>query len=1047
MTLSKRKLGSDRRVSSDPNYKGPERRSGNERRTNKNRITINAIIYFLFFLSGAAALIYELLWVRYLSLIFGGSHLAVTTVLAVFMGGLALGSSIIGKKIGKAEKKLRLYGFLELGIALSALLFWGLMRIYPQIYIPLAQINETSPLYLSIIRVAFATVALILPTTLMGGTLPVLSSFVAHRLKGLGRHLSFLYGINTIGAVVGTAFTGFYFLVHYSVSTTLIIAIIINVLIGIIAIIVQEKTSAAMEEAKTIDASASDSGIQNIALTELSEDAFPHKLVLWGIGVSGFCALAYEVLWTRILSIIIGATTYGFAILLMAFLAGIGIGSSTLGILTKIFGIHRKETAHDLRNLVALFGIIQIVIGLSALLVSVHIRDLPTHAALIRDFFHTMNFRIQPFKTTQLANFITVFSFMFVPAFFMGVAFPLAGKIHGHYKKIAGQAVGDILSFNTVGAILGSAVSGFVFIYLFGIQRSLEIIILINIGYGLLVMVSVKHSKMLNVLTSCAAIVVILVPAFSPNVWEIWDSRMYAVYQANLPDMFNTPEKTKEALENNDIIYYAEGTNSIISSVQSSDALFFITNGRVEATNANRDRQVQYTLGHLPMLLNPNPKKVFVLGTGSGMTLGATSVHPSVEQIILAEIEPKVLGVAKSFGVYNHYVLNKPNPKLKIVFNDGRNFLMTTKEKFDVITADPVHPWFSGAGYLYTTEYFKIAADHLNPSGIICQWLPLYELTEENLQSVVKSLRQNFKYTMIWLTYYDAVLIGSNSPIVIDENELEKRIKEPEVMRDLEQIKMGSAEDFLSYFIMGNEGTKSYSEQGIVNTDDNLYLEFSAPHSIGKLRVMATNVLGLIKHRESILPYLRLSDNESVRMKQKMIWEKKQKATVMYDKAHVLHLAGYIETPEYKGLMSELELKYPEYAPYKFLINEYEDMPGRYAATPRLLKQIVLDITNIKGEPAKLRFSAVLLRRNKEKARVYFVDNTSHYVFGRLRIKGANKDLLISNFVEDLTKAVEDIYTQQRTKAVASGNSSPQEYTLFPEIKRIVELKIEQSKI
>jgi spermidine synthase len=1009
-------------------------------------ISIGAVIYFLFFLSGAAALMYELLWVRYLSLIFGGSHLAVTTVLSVFMGGLALGSFIIGRKIGGVEKKLRLYGFLELGIAVSALLFWGLMRMYPQIYIPLAQINETSPLYLSVIRVAFAAAALILPTTLMGGTLPVLSSFVAYRQKGLGRHLSFLYGINTIGAVAGTALTGFYFLVHYSVSTTLIMAISINVLVGIVAILIQAKAAAVMEETKTLDASASDAGMQKIAFAEFGEDAFPLKLVLWGIGVSGFCALAYEVLWTRILSIIIGATTYGFAILLMAFLAGIGIGSSVLGVLTKVFGRQREETARDLRNLVVLFGVVQIIIGLSALFVSIHVRDLPAHAALIRDFFHSINFRIGSFKTTQVANFINAFTFMFVPAFFMGVAFPLAGKIHGHYKKMVGQAVGEILTFNTVGAILGSAISGFVFLYLFGIQRSLEIIILLNIGYGLLVMASVKRSRMLNALTSCAAIAAILIPVFSPTVWQLWDPKMYAVYQAFAPDMFSTPEKTKEVLENSDIRYYAEGTNSIISSVQSSDALFFITNGRVEASNANRDRQVQYTLGHLPMLLNANPKKVFVLGTGSGMTLGATSVHPSVERIILAEIEPKVLGVAKSFGVYNHYVLNRPNPKLKIVFNDGRNYLMTTKEKFDVITADPVHPWFSGAGYLYTTEYFKIAADHLNPGGIICQWLPIYELTEANLQSVVKSLRQNFTYTMIWLTYYDAVLIGSNAPIVIDEQELEQRIQNPEVMRDLEQVKMGSAEDFLSYFLMADEGTKSYSEQGIVNTDDNLYLEFSAPHSIGKGRVMATNVLGLIRHRESIHPYLRLSENESIRMKQKARWEQNQKAAAAYDKAHVFHLTGRLETPEYKDLMADIESKFPEYAPYTFLKNEHEDRLGRFAGTPMLLKQIVLDIINSKGEPAKLQFSAVLLRRNKEKARVYFVDNTSRYVFGRLRIKGANKEAFISRFVEDLTDAVEDLHARQRTEAVAGGKSSPSEYTLFPEIKRIVELKVDQAK-
>ena len=167
------------------------------------------------------------------------------------------------------------------------------------------------------------------------------------------------------------------------------------------------------------------------------------------------------------------------------------------------------------------------------------------------------------------------------------------------------------------------------------------------------------------------------------------------------------------------------------------------------------------------MLLNKNPKKVLVVGLGSGMTLGATSAHPSVEQITLLEIEPKVIGVAKTFERYNHNVLN--HPKLRIIFNDGRNFLMTTEDKFDVITADPIHPWFRGAGYLYTTEYFKLASEHLLPGGVICQWLPIYEMTSEDLKSVVRTFREHFRYTMLWLTHYDAELVGSNSPIIIDE--------------------------------------------------------------------------------------------------------------------------------------------------------------------------------------------------------------------------------------------------------------------------------------
>jgi spermidine synthase len=875
------------------------------------------LIYIIFFLSGVAALIYEIVWTRYLSLIFGGSHLAITTVLAVFMGGLALGSYIIGKKSSSCKKLLRLYGFLELGIAVSALLFVTLMRFYPMIYVPLAQVSVTSPIYLSFIRVSFAAIAMILPTTLMGGTLPVLSSFISDQIRRLGSRLSLLYGFNTLGAVVGAALTGFFLLRKYSVSTTLTTAVLINIVIGLLSIILQNKVQAVLsnEGNSTTDVSTPDT-----ALPKSTTNLFSLKLVLWGIGVSGFCALGYEVLWTRILSIVIGASVYGFTLLLMAFLAGIGIGSASFGLFLNLSGTERKGAGSISMKSVVCFGLVQVIIGVSALFVTMHLRDLPTHTFSLLDFYHSTETRIGPFKTRQLANFVLAFSFMFVPAFFMGVAFPLAGKIHGQHKKIVGCAVGEILTYNTIGAILGSAFSGFAFIYLLGIQRSVEVIILINIGFGLLLMASVKRIKVLNWGIFVTMVIAILIVALNPGIWQLWNPKLYAIYQTSTPDIFSSKKKIQEALSNTDILYYGEGVEAIVSVVQSGRAMCFITNGRVEASNNASDRQCQYTLGHLPMLLNKNPKKVFVLGAGSGMTLGATLVHPSVEQVTLAEIEPKVLGVARSFGIYNHYALD--NPKLRIVFNDGRNFLLTTEEKFDVITADPIHPWFSGAGYLYSTEYFKIAAKRLNPGGIICQWLPLYELTEDNLKSIVKTLRVNFAYTMVWLTHVDAELIGSNSPIIIDEKELERRIREPEVLQDLEQVKMGSAEDFLSYFLMGTEGAKAYSSEGIINADDNLYLEFSAPKSIGKGHLLATNVLNMNKYRESILPYLRTPGDETARAQQQKTWNENLKASYLYDKAHVLNLGGHYATPEYENYIAELDAKYPAFSPFTFLKGE-----------------------------------------------------------------------------------------------------------------------------
>jgi spermidine synthase len=420
------------------------------------------------------------------------------------------------------------------------------------------------------------------------------------------------------------------------------------------------------------------------------------------------------------------------------------------------------------------------------------------------------------------------------------------------------------------------------------------------------------------------------------------------------------------------------------------------------------------------------------------MTLGATSVHPSVEQITLAEIEPKVLGVAGTFGIYNHYVLN--NAKLKIVFNDGRNFLMTTKDKFDVITADPVHPWFSGAGYLYSTEYFRLAAQHLNPGGILCQWLPLYELSEENLKSIVRTLGENFSHIMVWLTYFDAELVASNSPIILDEKDLERRIRTPEVLQDLERVKMGSAEDFLSYFVMGTAGAKAYSAGARINTDDNLYLEFSAPQSIGMGRLQQANVSYLVKYRESIIPYLQSPADEAGRAGQKKMWDKNFQAALLDDRAHVLTLAGRFNDPEYERLIAELDARYPDFAPWRFLKNEIQ---GETGGTPQLLKQIELVLVGDKGETVTVGFSAVIMRKNRETANVFFVDSGSRVIFGKLRVRGANRDAYVAGAVDDIFKGVQSLYNQEQTMKSASGKAYPSATALLPKLKTLVERKVD----
>lgn len=992
------------------------------------------LTYCIFFLSGAAALIYEIVWARYLSLVFGGSHLAVTTVLAVFMAGLALGSYFIGKRIDSRRRLLRLFGFLELGVGAAALLFVGLMRIYSPVYIKLAQVAPESALYLSCIRISFAVIALIIPTTLMGGTLPVLTAFSARLLQGPGVRLSFLYACNTIGAVCGAAATGFVMLRSFSMSTTLATAVAINLSVGLTAIAMQRLvTTAGADELPAAEAAA-------VAPAAETETVLPFRLVLWGVGVSGFCAMGYEVLWNRILGIAVGASAYGFTLLLMAFLSGIGLGSAAYGLLGRIYARVRRQP-FPLGPSITAFGAVQVIIGVTALLATAQFRYLPSYVAFLHDYCQDLFPKSDQFQVLQLANFILAFSIMFIPAFFMGVAFPLGGEIHCRYRKLVGSAVGELLSFNTVGAILGTGISGFILIYLFGIQRSLQLLILINIGYGLTVMAAARGGRNIVRLTAAASLAALLLPVIFPASWRLWDPRLYAVYQANKPEIYGSSEEVREMLANMDVRFYSEGAQSIVSAVQSTDTLFFITNGRVEASNAHQDMQCQFVLGHLPMLLHKNPRQVFVLGTGSGMTLGAVSVHPSVEKITLAEIEPGVLGVARVFGIDNHYILSKPDPRLKIVFNDGRNHLLTTKDRFDVITADPVHPWFSGAGYLYSSEYFRLASQRLNPGGIICQWLPLYELTGENLKSVVRTIRENFAYTMIWITHYDAEIIASNSPIIIDEQELARRFATPEIRGDLRQIKMGSPEDFLSFFLMGSEGSKAYSLGGRINTDDNLYLEFSAPRSIGMEQLRGANLAELLQYREKLTPYLRRADGDAGQKGQTARWEANHQAALLEDRAHVLDVGGQSLTYQFTDLAAELENRYPRYAPWRFTKEESGEEKG---GTPSLLQELELPLLDEHDAPLKGQFMAVLVRKHSRQARVFFVDDSTRTVFGKLRVKGSGREGYIDRFVAGVMNETRKIYAAEAAKAAVAGKPAPSMLTVFPQIKTMVEARIDR---
>jgi len=337
---------------------------------------------------------------------------------------------------------------------------------------------------------------------------------------------------------------------------------------------------------------------------------------------------------------------------------------------------------------------------------------------------------------------------------------------------------------------------------------------------------------------------------------------------------------------------------------------------------------------------------------------------------------------------------------LRIVFNDGRNYLMTTDKKFDVITADPIHPWFSGAGYLYTTEYFRLAARRLRPGGVVCQWLPIYELSVDDLKSVVRTFSENFRYTMLWLTRNDAELVGSNDPIVIDEGVLGKRIAAPGVRDDLESVHMGTADDFLSYFVMGTKGMKEFGAGGVLNTDDNLHLEFSAPMSMD-VPTQGKNAHALYRFREPLLPYLLPAKEGAARDAQAEKSERNLQAGRRYASAHVLFLRGGHESPEFGRIMDDLDRTYPAYAPLRFLKGEVQDLA---AMTPALIRAEKFILSNDSGGAVAVELSAVKVRIGTERAAVIFVDNRTRTIYGQKYIDAKKEELegRIRRFADDV---------------------------------------------
>ncbi len=818
------------------------------------------LVTFLFLFSGATALVYQVAWTRNLSLIFGASHQAISIVLAAFMGGLALGGWRLGRVADRIQRPLRAYGWLEFGVGAAGLVLPLLLTWMNRAYVEIALRREGVDAGLNAIRVVFAFAVLVVPTFFMGGTLPVLTRYVVRQLGEFGPRLAWLYSVNTFGAVMGAVAAGFVLLPRLGVTRTQQLAVLANALIGTIAVLADRRRQAQGSSPPPDvdrDAAPIPAAAGGTSGTQTAPERAPYpwslRLAFWGTFVSGLVAIALEVLWTRGISIAMGTTTYSFTIMLAAFLVGITLGS-TVHALWPLRRLH--EALH--------FGVVLAAIGVASAVVSQLVPHLPQIAVELNMRLYGGSRGMRPASTLALS-----FAVMLVPAFLMGIAFPLSGRARARLRAQFGRSVGDLVGLNTLGGIVGPLLAGFVLIPKLGLQKGMLLLCGLDLGFGLLVLAAYGGGRFRRLLPLAvvaglgAAGVGIGLPWLLPR----WDLHTLGAFQNNVSLGYRNAAgeiDVQGQLAQTQLLYYREGRGATVSVTESQQFRAVLINGKAVATDHYSDLHHLYLLGHLPVLLHPDPKTVLVIGLGAGVTLGGVTAHAGIDSVTLVEIEPAVLGAARVFEDLHGRALD--DPRLRVVIQDGRNFLRTTPRKYDIITADPIHPWSYGAAYLYTKEYYALAQARLAPGGVMCQWMPLYELSLENLRSIVATFAAHFEYNLLFQTAFDAVLIGSNAPFGLDLPRLNTRLRQLAVATQLARIGLDDPLSFLVELTMDGDGVRRFAAPGRINTDDNLYLEFSSPLSIGTpdgggnvdaIDALRSSPLGIVSDRGAWLDSLR----------------------------------------------------------------------------------------------------------------------------------------------------------------------------------------------
>lgn len=806
------------------------------------------ILALFFFISGTSGLVFEVIWSRMLAHVFGSTTFALSALLTAFMSGLALGSHLAGKRAASIERPLRLYGLMEAGIGLYGLCVPFLLGLLPDLYAPLFQ-NLYDNFYLfSLLRFGLVFLALLLPTTFMGATLPLLAAHISRQSHEWESSAGLLYGVNTFGACAGTAVSGFYLLPTLGLENTNHLFAGISLALCATVVSYEALTRRRIQQARQEHQAARQDRAEDLVLALYAQEPERHlsagalRLVLLAFALAGGLSMTYQVLWTRAYVMVLGSSTYSFSLILATFLVGLASGSALMSSMLRF-----------VRRPVFWLALLQLGVCISAAVCFFTLNKIPEM------LFTYLRQEATTVASVYLYNVFLIGIVVLIPTLLQGMTFPLVIRIVSDRAQTsdqaldAGQMVGRAYAINTVGAIAGSFASGFILMPLLGLRYAMGLTLALNLLLGLaLGALSLwrdgKLWKTASLATACAAALALFLAAPELNLTRL-SSGAFRVYWSR--ELFTPRSFVRDDPE---ILFYRDGVAATISVEKRGRLLTLKANGKPEASN-DADMATQILVGLLPLVMHEStpsarraiaagtyqpPKDVAMVGFGSGVTAGGSLAWP-LERLDVVEIEAAMLDASRAFDEVNHRPLE--DPRTVVIESDGRNFLEYTADQYDVIVSEPSNPWIAGVASLFTAEHFTRARHKLKPGGVFCQWVQLYELRPENVGRIFKTFRSVFPYVVAFSSMEkgtDLILIGANEPLTFTPQGYPLAFSDPSVTRELGRAGVQSPFDIYALAFLGNDEFTPFIEEIergigheiIINTDDNGILEYEAPRDL-----------------------------------------------------------------------------------------------------------------------------------------------------------------------------------------------------------------------